>query len=203
MELVMVMRAIVVLAGLGLCGCSGGGGADNRAPGSTVPPSGAPFGCAPIGGGAATTSAGCVNCPSNAIAGRAASVDADFGSAATMTLYNPGDSASLQGQMSLRGIAQSGIVFPEGGRAGLVVRLPDASSIAYTATVTTYLGGTVQEARAVETEPSSSGELAYFGFDAATPTTQQFDAIELAIVESAPSLEEHVFQVLEFCSDGG
>ena len=195
----------VLLIATGLLAACGGGGTGGGA-GGPVGSGGnaALFACAPVGGGSATVKSTCVNCPGNTPTDTTLAIDTNLDTAASFSFYHPSDTSTQQSQISLRGTAQSGIVFPAGSKAGLIIGLPVGQNVRYSATVNTYWNGTLQETRnaVVGNTGATNGELRYFGFDGSTPTTKTFDAVELSLTESLPSLEQHTYRVFELCSDG-
>lgn len=196
------VRLLCALAVSLLPACKGGGGGGGSV--DTVPGAEAAFTCSYLGGDATTLSSLCVNCPHNAYADARAAIDLDLDTAASMTLYNPNDSAAQQGTLSLRATAPDGVVFAAGSTPGVALQLPVGSNVSYSATVVTYLDSVQRETYLAEPghAGASNGELAYFGFPAGAATTMAFDAVELIVNESAPGLEQHVFKPIEFCSDG-
>jgi len=193
---------VVILATSSFLSACGGGGSNRD--GSTEERSSSSFSCSPVGGGGATVSSSCVNCPRDAASNPGLAIDTDLTTAAGLTMFHQDDIAAQQSQITLRGTAQSGLVFPAGSKAGLAVGLPTGQNVRYSASVATYLGGAQQESRAVVVghTGATNGELQYFGFDAAQPTTRAFDAVELSISETTPGLERHDYRVFEVCSDG-
>ena len=196
-----------------LAACGGSGGSSSGSSGSSSGGSSSgggssggssAFTCSPVGGGSATVSSSCVSCPSNAATNARLAIDTNLETAAGLTLFNSSDVTAQQGQISLRGTAQSGIIFPAGSKAGLIIGLPTGQSVRYSATVNTYLSGTQQETRNVVTgnTGATNGEVRYFGFTAASPTTRNFDAVEISITELTPGAERHDYRIFEFCSDG-
>ena len=199
--------SIAAIACLSACGGSGGSGSNDNTGGGTPAPGGnaANFDCMPIGGGSATVSVSCINCPRSIGQNRANAIDTNLDTSAGFSLFNPGDTASVQGQFTVRGTAQDGVIFAAGDRAGLIFGLPVGENVQYTAIVRTFLDGTEQESRNVVTghTGATNGEVEYFGFDTANPTTMQFDTVAVEVTETLPSEEEHIFSVFEFCGDGG
>lgn len=190
------LSSSVVLASLILSACDGS---------PSDPFAAAPYQCASLGGGAASIQQSCINCPQNAVQNPALAIDGALDTAATISLYNQSSTVAGQSQISLRATAQAGIVFAAGSRAGLLLTLPQAEQLNYSATVTTYLDGQPQETLPVTTAHTGAqtGATIYAGFDRSRPTSLPFDSVEVLIAESAPGLEEHRYQVIEFCGDGG
>jgi hypothetical protein len=187
-----------------LVACGGGGGAGTSVSGNSGGGNSALFACATVGGGSATINATCVNCPQNAIANSASAIDTNLDTAATFSFYHPADQASNTSSLRLTATAQSGIVFPAGGKAGLIFGLPTGQNVRFSATINTYLSGTLQDSRNVVAgnNGATNGEIRYYGFDSSTPTTKQFDSVELLLTETLPSLEQHTYRAFEFCADG-
>jgi hypothetical protein len=166
-----------------------------------IPGGDSAFSCSFVGGGAATVSGGCINCKIGALQNRQLAADTDLTSAATLNLYHPDDLASQEAQATLKVIAQDGVVFPEGSVPGIAMQQPLGSNAIYSIVVTTYLDGSARESQpAGNFAGPSSGDLAYVGFT--SPATMTFDAVEVTITETQPSLEEHVYRLIEVCGDG-
>lgn len=150
-------------------------------------------------------SSSCVNCPGNSATNVKLAIDTNLDTAAGLTLFNSsGDPTAQSGQISLIGKAQNGIVFPAGSKAGVIFGLPIGGNVRYSATLNTYLSGTLQESDAVVVgvAGATNGEIRYYGFTPANPTTKSFDAVEIAITELTPNAERHDYRVFEFCGDG-
>jgi hypothetical protein len=197
------VSSLLVATVLAACGGGSGAGA-GTAGGNSGGGNSALFACAPVGGGSATISKVCVNCPQNAIADSASAIDTNLDTAATFSFYHPDDTSSQTSSMRLTAAAQSGIVFPAGSKAGLIFGLPTGQNVRFSATINTYLSGTLQDSRNVVAgnNGATNGETRYYGFDASTPTTKQFDSVELLLTETLPSLEQHTYRAFEFCADG-
>lgn len=195
-----VLSSLAVLT-IALTGCSGGGGAAGpvglNSTGEPVASSSA-FSCAPLGGGAATIEAGCVNCSTHTFSDIGNAIDTDVASAATLDTYNPGDSLSQATVLTITATAQKGIVFPALGYAGVAMQAPVGYSDYYV-TVNALLDGVVQGSHFEVPVQHANGEFVYFAFDR---IGKPFDALQLVINENNPSAEHHVYKLLEFCADG-
>lgn len=178
------------------CGGGGRGANDGTEP---IPGGEAAFACSFVGGGSATISSGCLYCRQGAISSPNSAIDTDLGTAATVSTYHPDDTGNQQTVITITATAQEGIVFPSGSRAGVAMRLPTGIA-SYAVTINTFLNELPQESHQATPNPSPDGELVYYGFDMGTAST--FDAVQLVLSESQPNLEEHEYDVIEFCSDG-
>lgn len=187
-------RALVALAVAGLQACGGGGGGDPGTPGPG--PSGTSALCQTVGGGAAqlevTPGTPCSDC---AVIAAAALIDGNLASGATVQ-------SPLGGQLTLRGTAQSGVVFPAGRSAGVFVQpfgSDDDSSLSLI--VRTYLSGALQDSGPVYTRVGSSDlangtqvvtrEGSYYGL----LTTRPYDAVELELTRSGDGRDLTIFEI--------
>ncbi len=165
-------------------GCSGGGGGGGDG-GSAI--------CSPIGGGGATStasvSATCFGCE---VSNKELAIDRNFGSAADIT-------TTAVGNVTLRGTAQGGVVFPAGSGAGAVFNDPgfDNNSV-IEISVSTFLQGSLQESGQIYGticrncfRSTNNPEYAFL------TTTKDFDAIELQM--SSPG-DSEAFPVFEICA---
>lgn len=156
--------------------------------------------CRAIGGGGAQASEVCeTNCNQDNIA---ASVDANFASAATIGV-------SVQGEGALRGTAQDGVVFPQGKYAGIYLHKPPlVNGGSFELTIHTYLDGAPVDSELAFAESGvTSGDL-FCNFRCAEdgpnlfvgiPTSGAFDAIEIAYSQSAGTQYREIL-AYEFCT---
>jgi hypothetical protein len=195
------LKRFLAITGLlaGLQGC-GGGGADSG-PTQVVVPTGATFSCLPVGGGAATITAGCVSCRADAVSSINNAIDGDLTTAALVSTYHPDDLANQQTIINVTAKAQDGVVFPALSKGGVAMQLPTGLVADLAISVVTYLDGKVQSTHNETVDTTPAGDFVYVGFD--TGTSIPFDAVELILTETQPNLEEHVYRIFEFCGDGG
>lgn len=156
--------------------------------------------CQPIGGGGAQASEVCnSNCNQENIA---ASVDANFGTAATIGV-------SVQSEGVLRGTAQDGVVFPQGKFAGVYLHKPPLmNGASFELTVNTYLDGVpVDSDLAFAESGATTGDL-FCNFRCAEdgpnifigiPASGSFDAIEIAYNQSGGTQSRQIL-AYEFCT---
>ncbi|MEQ1440331.1 hypothetical protein AAG565_13310 [Fontimonas sp. SYSU GA230001] len=202
-------------------GCGGGSGGDdsnspNPTPGPTATPLPTPplsqFTCSPVGGGDATIQSICTTCADDAVTDNGKAIDTDLASAATVKLYNsPGFDPSnpTSGNVNnpdtrnvlLTATAQTGVVFPTGGKAGVIFGLPESFLVPFSGTLSTYQDDTPIDSLAFTSDEflGKEGEKIYLGLDG---TSDTFNAVQLTLTQAGGSLEEQLFRVYEFCSDG-
>ena len=175
-----------------LSGCIFGSNDDDDNPGcelalgSNVCNAG-PKSCTSITGGSTSVAFSQSSCPSCTIDNAPRAIDGSQESFASMTL--PGLTI---GSAALKATSQSGLVFPAGQTAAVVLTDGPAYSRLH---LRTYLASVLQEQTSGSTVTQEN--LTIFGFK----TTKQFDAVELSVDGAATSTAE-VVQIREFCSDG-
>ena len=218
MLLLKPLGAVLTVCALAACG---GGSADSNvsptpaptpspspspnpspSPGGGMVLSNATFSCSPLGGGNASLSRSCVYCPQGSVSDAENAIDLNLDAPAAISFFNS-DVAQQQTVFALRATAQSGTVFAAGGKAGVAFQKPEGSNATYNVRVATYLSGSLQETSPLVTSTGpSNGANIYVGFSASAPTTKVFDAIELQINETNPTIEKHTYNAFEYCSDG-
>lgn len=185
---------------LGLAACGGGGGDPNT-----------------TGGGLPVAKSECPNQFAN-IGSRVAAggllqggsdsqnaVDGNFGSFAS--LYGGGADSGADGvavysapssKLDLQVTAPSGLSFPAGTRAGAAAQLASGVAAQQQVTVTTYLGGVVQETFDGGTQTGSTEAAADRLYSYVT--TKAYDAVQFSVLlSSAVSTERPQVKVYEFC----
>lgn len=185
----------VLLASQGLAACSSGSGdGANRG----VPVSA----CESIsGGGAQFSTAQDPLCAGCSVSAGHNSIDGNFDTFTQISM-----SAVGAGGIDLRAIAQHGIVYPAGNRAGAIVNAISIDPVFYEKELTgifsvrTYLDGALQEVvhaapAVIEPEPLVDAPSFVGG-----RTTKPFDAVELNFYAESLGLRTYLY-VFEFCGN--
>lgn len=205
MKTTNAILAILFLVFISACSSSSNGQSSVNAPikpGSPAPPGADedPEISACLGnlsGGGTEVSSSEQACPTCTISDADKAIDALRDTYATMTFDPVGGSATL------RATSQSGVVFPAGYMAGLVMRLPDTRdpNAAIQLCIRTYLQGAMQETDSNYcSSPNvvsglAGGEDMAFKFS----TTEPYDAVEVAITRTGGT-DSLSFRVYEYCS---
>lgn len=180
-------RFLALTTALALSACGGGGGGDS---GNLL------MGCSPITGGGTSTqqsvSPGCAGCGVNA---PASAIDGSGVSFANLQMP-----AGAAGTVTLRAVAQNGVVFPAGTLAGMVHSISYGTSSALAISVRTYAMGVQQEsfnfnsgAGSSDMDPAQPGRVSF-------STQTQFDAVELDFTRTGGTGEVNA-RVHAFCAN--
>lgn len=116
----------------------------------------------------------------------------DVGSGATTVYINAAS------QLDIRVTAREGLSFPAGTRAGAAARLANGPAVQQVVTITTYLGGLVQETFDAGTQngglqPGADTVYSYV-------TTRAYDAVQFSVRLTNPaSTERPEVKLYEFC----
>lgn len=165
------------LAAVVVSACGGGDGGGNI--------------CQSLSSSNATVSTSTGSCAACEVTTPAAAADGNFQSAARISIGAPSSSVSI------RATAQPGVSFPGGQRIGLYWAKP--SNAAYGLTLNTYLGGNLQETRALcgvcgGNNPHSAR---YESADVSEP----FDAVEVVLTSSQTNTGQAVYEIHEICDN--
>ena len=156
---------------------------------SPLPTCGAVFG----GGGSATEIAIDSLCEECSVSNQDAAIDGSSTSVATLMIGTAGGG----GDLAIRGVAQSGTVYPSGLTPGAYLRHNEAlvNSIVY---VRTYLGGELvqQGLNHVGVGFIEYTDPVFYGISANT----DFDKVEIALFRGSTGYETNI-DVLEICTD--
>jgi hypothetical protein len=182
------------LMALLLTACGGGDGGSPSDPG-------APGACTffePYSTTAGYPDSGCTDC---SVADVQRAIDADLGSAATVTAgYHPATGCNLLGcqtpaqGIEVRATAPSGVAYPPGNLAGAWVHFPANGS--WTAQIATYLNGQLQDGGHTGPGVSTMGDdQTFLGIQTGKP----FDAVAIYLTHDAD--EGTMMDVKELCSD--
>jgi hypothetical protein len=142
------------------------------------------------GGGTEVWTDPCVNCD---IANAARAIDGRGDTYASIDFnHETLDYTHQGGNAAMHAIAQSGVVFPAGNKAGVLLQMfrGDAGS---TLTIQTWLGDAVQE---TATEEVFAGDAPLHVFE----TTLPFDTVEIRLIDSS-IYNAPEFRVYEFCGN--
>lgn len=190
--------AAVLLGTLTLVACGGGGGNSSTPDGLPVAKSECTNRFAGTG---RVVGSGILEGSSN----EAAANDGNLGSFAS--LYAGGTDTGTDAltvyitavsQLNLRVTAASGVSFPAGTKAGAVAQLASGVTSEQLVTVTTYLGGVVQETFDGGSQVASTAAPMDQVFS--YPTTKAYDAVQFTVQLSNPvSTERPQVKVYEFC----
>ncbi len=187
---------LLVLALLSACG---GGGEGSTPDGMVVAKSECPAQF--VGSGSQVSAGGILQGGSNpqrAIDGSLGSFasltagGSDSGTGAVTVYSNPAS------QLDLRVTAREGLSFPAGTRAGAVAQLASGAATQQVVTVTTYLGGVVQDtfdggSQSGSTQPATDRVYSYV-------TTKAYDAVQFSVRLTSPAgTERPEVKVYEFC----
>lgn len=203
-------KLIPIISIVVLSACGGGGGSSDPGPTPSPEPTASPEPtptpapqtiCQTIGGGTAMiTSDVSGDCAGCAIADAERAVDDDLGTASTLT-------TPVSGTLTLRGTAQSGVVFPAGLSVGAFVgKPPAATNGSFEITVTAYLGETEVDSEVVYlrvgTSEVTTGRTVttddgnFYGINSISGS---FDSIEIKVARTAV-VSDPDFSVYELCT---